>query len=292
MMNNRFVQAAQAGQNDFWRYLLATILIGLVFISGGLCMALVALLAGSQDLLALPPPVFLALNLVPFLFVLGGLWFSMRMFHHRPVITLVNPARRLDWKRFFFSAVLWLVVTAVSDFILSQMQPGNYVFHFNPEQFFPWLAVAVLLLPFQCAAEEIFFRGYLTQGFGLAGGFWLAWLAPSLFFGLLHTANPEVLAYGPWFTLPIYIGMGLLLGWITLRSQSLELALGLHVANNLYSALFVTFPSSALPAPALVQIQYYDAPAVLLSFCGVVVVYICLLDLFGRAYFRPGPAQL
>ena len=70
------------------------------------------------------------------------------------------------------------------------------------------------------ASEELLFRGYLTQAFGLPGGFWAAWLVPGVWFGLLHFANPEVSAYGVLMTMPIYIDMGLLLGWVTLRSAA------------------------------------------------------------------------
>ncbi|MBE0699966.1 MAG: hypothetical protein IH586_23820, partial [Anaerolineaceae bacterium] len=62
----------------------------------------------------------------------------------------------------------------------------------------------------------------------------------------------------------------------------------LHIANNLYSGLLVTFPSSALPAPALFQIQRYDALAVLVTFFVAALVYLILMGIFGRGFFRQG----
>jgi uncharacterized protein len=288
MSVNQFLQAARAGKNDFWRYLLTILMIMFLFLSGGVCLAFVALVMGSRDLLSLPPALYLALNLVPFLFVLAGLGIALPLLHQRSPLTLLTPGKRFAFKPFLISAAVWIAVSVAGDLILSQFQPGNYVFKFDPGQYLPWLVVSLLLLPFQCAAEELFFRGYLTQGLGMAGGFWLAWLVPSLLFGLLHGANPEVLQYGPLLTLPVYIGTGLLLGWITLRSESLEMALGLHIANNLYTALLVTFPSSALPAPALFQIQHYDALTVLVTFFASVGVYLVLVGWLGRVFFRVG----
>jgi membrane protease YdiL (CAAX protease family) len=288
MNDNLFIQAARSGKTDFWRYLLTILLVTFLFLSGGMCLAIVVLVSGSMNLDSLPPAVFLALNLFPFFFVLAGLGIALPLFHQRSPLTLVNPERRFALKPFVISAITWLLVTSVGDIILAVLQPGNYVFEFHFARFFPWMAAAVLLLPFQCAAEELFFRGYLTQGFGLAGGFWLAWLVPSLLFGLLHGANPEVLQYGPWLTLPIYIGTGLLMGWVTLRSEGLEMALGLHIANNYYSALLVTFPSSALPAPALFQIQQYHSLSVLIAFLVSVPIYLALMSWFGRDFFRLG----
>jgi uncharacterized protein len=70
-----------------------------------------------------------------------------------------------------------------------------------------------------------------------------------------------------------YIGMGLFLGWITLKSKGLELAVGLHVANNLYASLMVTFPDSAIPSPALFTIREFDPNS------GIIVFF-----LMGGAY--------
>lgn len=288
MIENRFLQAARSGKSDFWRYLLTILLVIFLLVSGGMFLAIVMLINGATDLLAMPPVLFLSLNLVPFFFVLVGLAIALPLFHQRSPLTLINPERRFALQPFLFSASAWLLVNVLADLILSWLMPGNYVFSFDPAQFLPWMAAAILLLPFQCAAEELFFRGYLTQGVGLAGGFWLAWLVPSLLFGVLHWANPEVLAYGALLTLPIYIGTGLLLGWVTLRSEGIEMALGLHIANNLYSALLVTFPSSVLPAQALFRIQEYHPVGVLAAFLVTVLFYLALVGWFGRRFFRRG----
>jgi len=288
-MENKYLQAAQTGNNDFWRYLLVSSLIGFGFIIGGVCLAVIAfLVSGVIDLASLPAPALLAINMLPFLIALICLAAGIQFIHRRPLISLINPAGSFSWARFLLSASLWFGLSLASDGILWLLQRDNYVFVFEPEKFILWCIVAGLLLPIQCAAEELLFRGYFTQGMGLAGGFWLAWLVPALVFGMLHGANPEVGTYGAAVTLPLYIATGLLLGWITLRSESLEFALGLHVANNIYGAVLVTFPSSVLPAPALFRMQHYDALLALLIFFGVAVIYLVLLSVLGRGFFRSG----
>ncbi len=290
MAPNLYIEAARAGRNAFWQYLLTILLVCVFVLGSGVVIVLAAVLfTGSLDLAALPPALFLALNMVPFFFVLGVLAVALPVLHRRPFFSLINPlAGRFRWSRFFLSAGLWLALSAAADLFLALLRPGNYVFVFEPQRLLPYLLVAVLLIPFQAAAEELLFRGYLTQGLGLAGGFWVAWLVPSLLFGLLHGANPEVGAYGVLLTLPLYIITGLLLGWITLRSESLELAIGLHIANNLYGTLLVTFPSSALPSPALFRVQAYDPLLVLVVFCALSMIYLLLLHLTGKDFFRKG----
>ena len=68
---------------------------------------------------------------------------------------------------------------------------------------------------------------------------WFPLLFTSVSFGLMHLSNPEVakLGYG---LMVYYIGTGLFLGLLTILDEGLELALGFHAANNLFTALLVT----------------------------------------------------
>jgi membrane protease YdiL (CAAX protease family) len=56
------------------------------------------------------------------------------------------------------------------------LRPGNVYWSFDPSRFVPFL-LRIVLIPVQAATEELIFRGYLTQAFGLlARGIWLAWI--------------------------------------------------------------------------------------------------------------------
>ncbi len=74
----------------------------------------------------------------------------------------------------------------------------------------------------------------------------------SVGFGLLHLANPEVDTLGP-MIMVFYIGTGLLLGIMTLMDDGLELALGFHAANNLFTALLVTADWTALQTDSILK---------------------------------------
>ncbi len=275
---NPFLTAARAGRNSLWRYILVSLFaFGLEMVGvGGL--ALLALIATrTLNPLALPEALLLAVELGGTGFLILALWGGLRLLHGRRLASLLHPAGPFRWDRLACSAAVWLALSALGDVTLALLYPGSYALAFSAQRFWPYAVMALLLLPVQVASEELFFRGYLTQGFGLAGGGWLAWLAPALLFGLLHSFNPEVASYGALYTLPIYIGMGLILGWVTLRSAGLELALGMHLANNLYGTLLVTAPVSALPSPAILQIQTYHPPAVLGVFLISAALYVLVL---------------
>ncbi len=135
---------------------------------------------------------------------------------------------------------------------LSMHDSSDIVFQFQPVNFFILLLIALLFLPFQTSFEELFFRGYLMQGSTLLfQSKWGALLFTSLLFGAMHLSNPEIDNFGLWVALPQYVFMGLFLGYITLKDNGLELAIGVHAANNIISGITYTSDATALQTHAL-----------------------------------------
>jgi membrane protease YdiL (CAAX protease family) len=105
--------------------------------------------------------------------------------------------------------------------------PGAWV---GWSEFAP-LAISVMaVIPLQAAAEEVFFRGTLMQALGAwVRPAWFAILISSLAFGLLHMLPLAGLA---WVT-----ALGLVAGWLTVRTGGLEAAIALHAVNNVSNFL-------------------------------------------------------
>ncbi len=295
-MSNRFLAQAQQGRNEIWRYILTILAVIAVSFGMQLFIAIIALLAErTLDLTKLSPLALFLVTMASFPFALLTLAGGLLLLHKRPLISLLNPSGRIEWRKIIFSGALWFVLSGISDLILALISPDNYRFTFDFSKFLPYLALGLILIPIQTSTEEFIFRGYLTQWMGrYSKRLWLPLVAPSIVFMLLHSLNPEVGAYGILMTMPVYLGIGLLLGWLTLRSESLELALGLHAANNLYAALIVTFPNSALPSPALFSIGTYQPGAALIVFVVVSLLYLGIMLTVNRKWFffeRENPNQ-
>jgi hypothetical protein len=79
-------------------------------------------------------------------------------------------------------------------------------------------------------------------------------IASSLPFAIAHFGNPEMSRGAAWIALS-YLLMGIFLVLITLKDERLELALGVHAANNLFVVLVVNTQDSVLPTPALIMQQ-------------------------------------
>ncbi|MET1131796.1 MAG: type II CAAX endopeptidase family protein [Aeromicrobium sp.] len=87
------------------------------------------------------------------------------------------------------------------------------------------LAVVLLIVPFQAAAEEYVFRGALMQLIGS----WTRWSAvPVLVTSLLFAAGH---LYSFWGLVSVF-AFGVIAAVLTIRTGGLEAAVALHVANN------------------------------------------------------------
>ncbi len=102
----------------------------------------------------------------------------------------------------------------------------------------------------------------------------IPWIITSVIFGLLHGMNPEIGEFGFWKMMVFYIGTGAFLGLITILDESLEIALGIHFANNLFGALFVSFDGSALQTPTMFRSLEMDMEFMLVGWFVVVLIFL------------------
>lgn len=173
----------------------------------------------------------------------GGLLFlllAVKYLHKQSIRMLTTAREKIDWKRFWFAFIFWGIISSgmiMADYFFN---PEGYINNFNLQPFLILCVIAIILVPLQTSFEEYFFRGYLMQGIGvIAKNKWVPLIITSTVFGLLHIANPEVEKLG-YIILVYYIGTGFFLGITALMDEGLELSLGFHAANNLFTALLVT----------------------------------------------------
>jgi membrane protease YdiL (CAAX protease family) len=199
----------------------------------------------------------------------------VRYIHARPLRTLVAAKSHIRWERIVAAAGAWMVIAALLSVVEALLYPGRYVLTFQPITLFVFAIFALILVPIQTSAEELFFRGYLLQWMGLRlKNKWFLSLLNGVLFFLPHAANPEMATSSVLIGLG-YFAMGFFLTLITLEDNGMELALGMHAGNNLFSALFANYTVSALPSPALFTVQILDPIYSLVSLVvGMIVFYI------------------
>ena len=279
--NKRFIDYIKGSLIFIFFNFLGQIPLSLYIISQS---DLVGEFTSHQDLFSkLPSNLTLFLILLPFAVVLPFIYLVVTRLHQRSFISLITPRDRVDYNKILFSFFLWGTVSALMVIFDYIMSPEDYVWNFKPLTFLILLLISVVMIPLQTSMEELIFRGYLMQGFGvLFKNRLMPLLITSILFGLLHIWNPEIDKLGIhliWY----YIGTGLFLGVITLMDEGLELALGFHAANNLVTALLVTASWTAFQTESLL----IDNSEPLLGkelIITLVVIYPLLAIIFAKKY--------
>lgn len=178
--------------------------------------------------------------------------------HKRPLLYLHTGATYFRYKRLFQALTLTLSAYAITACLSYVSGLGIFRYTFVADRFWPYLLISLLFIPLQSATEEIIFRGYLNQAFcSLMQHKWLAFFLSSLFFTSMHMSNPEIQSaqnQNIWvfiWTLSSYFFFAFLLSILVFLDNGLEAAIGIHIANNMFAAIFINYEGSALPTPSL-----------------------------------------
>ncbi|TKK85484.1 CPBP family intramembrane metalloprotease [Herbidospora galbida] len=236
----RYDQLARTPVHRWWRPLLGTVLVVVVYVALTAALGLVAILlmavSGATPMALSPgrilfedPVLDLAFQLVSIAILipllLGAAWLVQR----RPPGTLSSVAGRVRWR--------WLlrcVPLAVLAVVLGEVAQSLVLLATGVSPGYGWagwsnllvpLLVILFLVPMQAAAEEYAFRGWVVQAFGAyLRNPWWGIIISSAVFAAFHGYTDFGIAYT--------FGFGVLMGWLSVRTGGLEAAIALHAVNN------------------------------------------------------------
>ncbi|MDT0647820.1 CPBP family intramembrane glutamic endopeptidase [Zunongwangia sp. F260] len=288
-----YIAQALRYRYSFWRYIVGIIIVAIGITLGQVPWTFAVFMKEGFAMFEMPQTELLSslesnfslfLLLLSYAVGLAALFFAVKYLHEQPILTLSTTRKSLDVKRVMFSFLITAILIVGGIFIGYLLEPESFQWNFNLVPFLILLVIAVVLIPIQTSFEEYLFRGYLMQGIGaFAKNKWIPLLITSLIFGGLHIANPEVASYG-YFIMASYIGIGLLLGIITLMDEGLELALGFHAANNLFIALLLTSENTAFQTHSI--FKDISTPEILgwEVFIEILIIYPVVLGIFAKKY--------
>lgn len=195
-------------------------------------------LPSTQDI-QLTEPIILVGAVIAILIFLGTpfLWYLLvnKFSIKEMLINLKIRKQGLDM------AVLWAVVTVIIMFVLAIVlglifsQLGFIEEELTNIQDLAGnlsLGSMIFIIIFQSASEEIFFRGFLLEKIHSLAGKEIAIISTALLFGIAH------LTYGKIYPAFMTIILGLLLGYIVVRTKNLNSAIIAHVLFNVASYAF------------------------------------------------------
>jgi hypothetical protein len=264
------LESAFVGKNSFWRYLLMILVVLLVSnLIGGLPLLIAygikaagnpeiisALSADPSNIgvLGLNPNLGLILMIIPSIAGLVAFFLLIKPFNERTIVQTINGTGSVRWKRFFISALVWSLLSALYMIVYFKYDPSNFNINNNTFSLIYLAVISMLFIPFQALFEEVLFRGYLMQGFAvMVRNRWFPLLMTSVLFGLMHAPNPEVKNFGFFTMMPLYIMFGIVFGITAIMDDGIEVAMGAHTANNIFTCIFLTNSSSVLQTSALYE---------------------------------------
>jgi membrane protease YdiL (CAAX protease family) len=273
------------GRGSGWLYLAGTSAILFVWLVGSALLAIPLLLDpgainadGSFDLgsvwlnnlvaLITFVPLFVAVPLV--------VW----LIHGRPWRTVITPFRSFNFRLVGIGAAVWTGLLVLGLLIGVVFGTDELVWVFDSAVFIPNLIVLLALLFIQTTAEELFFRGYLVQWFGLVTrSRWLQSAVIGFVFMVPHMLNPEVADLGGFdYLLGVsgYFFVGFALTWVCINSGTIELAIGAHFANNMLVSVLLSPENSVLGSASLFETGETDlfATAVFTAVTAVLFILI------------------
>ncbi|WMS31353.1 CPBP family glutamic-type intramembrane protease [Rothia dentocariosa] len=217
------------------------------------------------------PLVFIAL-LITIIPVIPAIFIARLITNFKPLGLIHSIAGRMRWSYLgvflgfgFLIFGLYYVGFATLD---GSLTTHNSVHPLNSGMFWLYIVLILLIVPFQCYAEELLFRGYLMQTVGR----WLknpAWaiIIPAPIFMVLH-------GYGLWGLLSV-LTMALIAGFLCWYTGGLEAGIGLHIANNvsifIFGLLGLEDPFGAVREEQ--PLDFVQALILQLAFAGLVCMY-------------------
>jgi len=260
-----FLDNSSTGKNNWWIWIVFTVIFIIVWqVIGslplvGFCWLLkIVKVAGyscSLDELVITGPSkapnFLFMH-TTFLIGAASFYFFLKILHNKNLLKVLTERIQFDYKRslfglniFFLFAVIPLAATLLTN--TSELKLRGDI-----SDLLLITLIALIFVPIQAGLEEAFFRGYLLQGFSLLfKSRVLILIITSSLFAFLHLMNPEPWSYGVGTYLISVFLVGMFMGLITLIDGGIELAVGIHVANNLWVHLIVGLEDSVIPSSSL-----------------------------------------
>jgi membrane protease YdiL (CAAX protease family) len=251
---------ARTPKHAWWRPVVGTLL--LVALGFFLTSLIVVTWVVAHQTLAGPIPapsgaeIFpddtenLAITLVMLAILTPLVGLAAWLVQRRPFWSVASVLNRIRWRWLLWCClpgVGYIALSYATGLLVDAVFPSDDAIGTSGGDWIGWSAfvvpalVILFLVPFQSAAEEFVFRGWLIQAVGAYGpdnpngrARWLRTVFRSPWPGIVIGGAAFVSAHGysGWAMADIFL-FAVTVGWLTVRTGGLEAAIALHALNNL-----------------------------------------------------------
>ena len=265
-----FIDLARLGRTDWrgnlWALLwIAGSLVGVMLITG-LPILIAAKLRLHMTITYFELYAIAVLTLAYFI----GLRFGVVRGLRRPLLSIVSTDMTFEPSRVLLGVFVWVaswLIIAAPILLYGALNLSETLGALSGAVKFPppsvWIPMVLIMLiiPFQSAGEEMIFRGWLSQSLGqFVRRSWLLMPIIGIVFSLMHGFSMG------WPGFFIYVTISLLCSALSLRDGRLELAMGVHAANNIFAMLVAGLTLSHGPSSS-----FFHAAANSIGWAGLVM---------------------
>lgn len=234
---SRFSHTLRTEKARWWKPLVGIIGGALIFlgVTIGLTVAVVVyemlISGGAYDPSSISPAIYAA-TLLSLVVLIPVAILMQRALHGQAIGYLFSVDGRMRWRWLATALGALAIPFALYLVVFNGLAPEAGA---RADDWLAYLIVGALLMPFQAAAEETFFRGYVQR----AVGSWFSGEKAALIVGTLASAlffMAAHLAADPWLIL-YYFTFGVTLSLLTHYTGGLEAGIAVHVVNNVVAGV-------------------------------------------------------
>ena len=162
--------------------------------------------------------------------MIPALYIATKIVRYRPFSSYASSRGGFNFKLYLKALIIPFIAFIILQCLDVAIHGPEGTYHFS----ILFLISSLILVPLQCIAEEYVYRGLIMQTFGS----WfkipvLAILLQSIIFTVSHGYNSLGL-------IEIFVS-GLIFGFLTWKTNGIEVSSAIHTANNFSISLFIMF---------------------------------------------------
>ncbi|WML34396.1 type II CAAX endopeptidase family protein [Clostridium sp. OS1-26] len=174
-------------------------------------------------------------------------WIDKKPFQELGLISVKKGSRSI------VSGIIWGSISMTFVFIILIGCGSSYLVNsLSSPEISQSLIIGLIINMFVGFSEELFFRGYLLTILADRKNKLMALIVSSLIFSLMHMGNPNI---KPLALINIFL-LGLLLGFLYLKSSNIWMPVGFHIAWNYVQGYIWGFQLSGGETQGLYQTQF------------------------------------
>lgn len=207
--------------------------------------------------------------------MIPAVYIATKIVRDRPFSSYASSRGRFNFKLYLKALIIPFIALVILQCLDIAINGPEGTYHFS----ILFLITSLILIPLQCIAEEYIYRGLIMQTFGS----WfkipvLAILLQSIIFTVSHGYNSLGL-------IEIFVS-GLIFGFLTWKTNGIEVSSAIHTANNFSISLFIMFGLiSATSAPTFNNVVISIVFDIIL--CAIMYYIIMKTDWFGEIKENP-----